>query len=603
MAKYIFQVEDLFLSKNAQFFKLNKSLTKSKVNALYKVISDKKEGANLIKKVREEYLIDDEVVIYSILSFKLIEEPSFLTGTDITESKYAYVLLVELPGFLIISKKNVDGIDNDLDKFIEYFEFDKFSNFNGRLNPEYEKISMTNMSLSNSVIKNRTIEARKLNGILSPNTTGRSVPGSFRMKNGMEIFTLTPNTSRIGYKDKKVDFVSFCSWAIETVNELSNTNSLSSKVMAGFSSPITLKSLLNKNIVPKAIFIDLNELDDLVRGEDSILTLSKMGVNGMIPLSSQELEKLFDGFKSPFSIDNNRLERGNVKYDCLIKYNSKVITIRSKYLEKINLMSNGEEIGTLNSYLNKIKPFTVTFDSPQYCYHERSCFEDKTMMNNLTKFLSIFDDSYNFNTVKSEKEKTDGTYPPYLIRFPVRSLFRRIENIYNTQSAIIICDDMNDEWADHIVLDTDSAKPSIKFIHEKFIQQDSYGASKFHEVVSQALKNIGRLNAPKELYQEKFNNDWSGMYQQTQIRRVRPVNKTWDDIENSLNKLNENPKTIREIILATPFLSKRKLEISIEELIRTGTTKPFTVQLIWLINTFISCCSEYGVRPSVLCRK
>jgi len=93
------------------------------------------------------------------------------------------------------------------------------------------------------------------------------------------------------------------------------------------------------------------------------------------------------------------------------------------------------------------------------------------------------------------------------------------------------------------------------------------------------------------------------MYQQTQIRRVRPVNKTWDDIENSLNKLNENPKTIREIILATPFLSKRKLEISIEELIRTGTTKPFTVQLIWLINTFISCCSEYGVRPSVLCRK
>lgn len=603
MAKYIFQVEDLFLSKNAQFFKLNKSLTKSKVNALYKVISDKKEGTNLIKKVREEYLIDDEVVIYSILSFKLIEEPSFLTGTDITESKYAYVLLVELPGFLIISKKNVDGIDNDLDKFIEYFEFDKFSNFNGRLNPEYEKISMTNMSLSNSVIKNRTIEARKLNGILSPNTTGRSVPGSFRMKNGMEIFTLTPNTSRIGYKDKKVDFVSFCSWAIETVNELSNTNSLSSKVMAGFSSPITLKSLLNKNIVPKAIFIDLNELDDLVRGEDSILTLSKMGVNGMIPLSSQELEKLFDGFKSPFSIDNNRLERGNVKYDCLIKYNSKVITIRSKYLEKINLMSNGEEIGTLNSYLNKIKPFTVTFDSPQYCYHERSCFEDKTMMNNLTKFLSIFDDSYNFNTVKSEKEKTDGTYPPNLIRFPVRSLFRRIENIYNTQTAIIICDDMNDEWADHIVLDTDSAKPSIKFIHEKFIQQDSYGASKFHEVVSQALKNIGRLNAPKELYQEKFNNDWSGMYQQTQIRRVRPVNKTWDDIENSLNKLNENPKTIREIILATPFLSKRKLEISIEELIRTGTTKPFTVQLIWLINTFISCCSEYGVRPSVLCRK
>ncbi|MBB2394160.1 hypothetical protein HEM11_023900, partial [Escherichia coli] len=203
------------------------------------------------------------------------------------------------------------------------------------LNPEYEKISMRNMSLSDSVIRNRTVEAKNLSGILSPNTTGRSIPGTFRVKTGNDIFTLTPNTSRIGYKDKKVDFFNFCSWAIATVNELSNTASLSSKLMAGFSSPITLSELLAKKVKPKAIFIDLSELDDMVRGTSHTFTLTKNVPHGTVTLSSVELDKFFNGFKSSYFLDGETLTNLRFKFKCRLRFNTKVVTIVSKYLDGI----------------------------------------------------------------------------------------------------------------------------------------------------------------------------------------------------------------------------------------------------------------------------
>ncbi|MBY6329042.1 hypothetical protein E5C03_07830 [Providencia rettgeri] len=604
MTKYIFSINDLILSKNAQFFKIKKALSRNKIINLFRSVSSIKDGVFLIKEIKSEAVVGNESLTYSLVSFKIMEEPSFLQGTSISESKYAYLMILEVQDFLIISKKNVDASESELEKFIEYFEFDKFSNFNGRLNPEYEKISMRNMSLSDSVIRNRTVEAKNLSGILSPNTTGRSIPGAFRVKTGNDIFTLTPNTSRIGYKDKKVDFFNFCSWAIATVNELSNTASLSSKLMAGFSSPITLGELLAKKVKPKAIFIDLSELDDMVRGTSHTLTLTKDTPHGTVTLSSVELDKIFNGFKSSYFLDGETLTNLRFKFKCRLRFNTKVVTIVSKYLDSIMISENGSPLMSLSKYINKFKPFTITFDSPQYCYHGRSCFEDKTMLNNLNIFLSVFDDSFDFSTVRSEKEKDDKqSYPANIKRFPVRSLFRRVENIYSNEGVIVICDDMNDEWADHIVLDIATGNPSIKFIHAKYIKKESYGASKFHEVIGQALKNIGRLHSPKELYLDKYDNEWSSKYLQTQISRVRPIGTSSNDIELALDKINESPKTNRELILAAPFLRKEMLIDEVEIIKKNQSAKPYTVQLIWLINTFLSACIEYGVKPSILCKK
>lgn len=130
MTKYIFSINDLILSKNAQFFKIKKPLSRNKIKNLFRSISSIKDGVFLINKIKSEVVVDNGNLTYSLVSFKVLEEPSFLQGTSISESKYAYLMILEVQDFLIISKKNVDAIESELERFIEYFEFDKFSNFN-----------------------------------------------------------------------------------------------------------------------------------------------------------------------------------------------------------------------------------------------------------------------------------------------------------------------------------------------------------------------------------------------------------------------------------------------------------------------------------------
>jgi hypothetical protein len=157
-----------------------------------------------------------------------------------------------------------------------------------------------------------------------------------------------------------------------------------------------------------------------------------------------------------------------------ISCSKNLITIRSRILDSILVTENGNNSYTLCKYINKEKPFSAVFDSPNYSYYSKSCFEDKHLLNNIHYILNIFDDSYNFNDVSSEKQKPHATN---LTRFPVDSLFRKVEDQYCAPHNIVICDDMNDEWADHIAIDSNSSIPSISFIHSKFTSKDTYGAS------------------------------------------------------------------------------------------------------------------------------
>ena len=124
---------------------------------------------------------------------------------------------------------------------------------------------------------------------------------------------------------------------------------------------------------------------------------------------------------------------------------------------------------------------------------------------------------------------------------------------------------MNDEWADHIAIDSNGAIPSISFIHSKFTKKDTYGASAFHDVVAQALKNIGRTQAEKQLFKNKYDSEWHKNYESTNINRLTGAND-WQDLEVALDAVNQNPNSIKKIVLATPFLSKAKLADELKKL-------------------------------------
>ncbi|WP_024605875.1 MULTISPECIES: hypothetical protein [unclassified Pseudoalteromonas] len=586
-------IRNLSLSKNVQFYKLNKPLTKKSVDDTFKEISKDRVGNYLVNEQRNSYQTQaGNQVNYSLVSYRIDSEPSFLVGTTTLEKKYAYLLLIECNDALAILKKYVDSPESHFSNFIEEFDYDKFCHFHGDKAPEYERVTMKSMSISNAVIRSRSLEAKSLNGILSSNSSSRSIPSNFRMKIGDESYTLTPSTSRVSHRDKKSGFDGLVDWVVLTKEELEATTN-QSEFLSNFAAPVCLQDIFDAGFKVVAVLIDLGEIENKVNNGGA--TLYK---DNDSQLEAYEINQLFNQLKSPILIENDTLKVKGVLLSGKVSYTKKLITIRNKLLDSILVSEDSLEPYSLGSYINKNKPFSAVFDSPNYSYYSKSCFEDKQLLNNIPSILNIFDDNFNFNNVVSEKEKPHGNQ---LTRFPTTSLFRQVEDQYCANHDIVICDDMNDEWADHIAIDISDNIPSISFIHSKFTKKDSYGASAFHDVIAQALKNIGRTQAIKEQFQRKYDSEWNKNYENTNIPRVTGASN-WQDLESALDTVYQNPNSIKKIVLATPFLSKTKLSSELTKLQHNRRSKPHYVQLIWLINTFISSCKELGIQAHILCK-
>ena len=78
-------ISDLSLSKNVQFYELNKALTKKSIEDTFKEISKERVG-NYLKNgnvVKEKYTTaSGNQVVYSIVSYKMETEPSFLVSVQ-----------------------------------------------------------------------------------------------------------------------------------------------------------------------------------------------------------------------------------------------------------------------------------------------------------------------------------------------------------------------------------------------------------------------------------------------------------------------------------------------------------------------------------------
>ncbi|WP_148255317.1 hypothetical protein [Aidingimonas lacisalsi] len=586
-------IGNLSLSKNAQFYSLKKQLSKKSVADAFKDISKNRIGNYLINEIKESHITSSgNKATYSIMSYKIEAEPSFLEGTSTKEHKYAYLLLIEFDDALTILKKYVDSPEKYFPRFIEEYDYEKFCHFHGDKNPEYERVTMKNMSISNAVIRSRSLEAKSLNGILPSTSSSRSIPSNFRMNIGQESYTLTPSISRVSNRDKKSNFNDWIDWAFEVKEEIKSTKN-SSEFISNFASPVQLKDVMDRGYKVVAILFDLSEIESKVAS--GVAVLQK---NDGTQFSTREINRFFNQLKAPMLVDGEVLKAKGIALAGKVGYSKNVITVRNRILDQVSVIENGLPDYTVGSFINKNKPFSAVFDSPNYSYFSKSCFEDKKLLGNIQSILNVFDESYDFSNVTSEKEKP---HDASLTRFPDKSLFRAVEDNYCNKHDIVICDDMNDEWADHIAIDKSSATPSITFVHSKFTKKDSYGASAFHEVVAQALKNIGRTQAEKSLYKIKYDNEWYKDYEGTKIKRVDGA-RNWSELEQALDVIEQNPNSIKKIVLATPFLEKTKLRGELQKLSKGQKCKPHYVQLIWLINTFISSCKDFGVQAHILCK-
>jgi hypothetical protein len=607
------------LSKSLQIYKKNREFSKAFLKIMFSKLVKNKTGKDkasyIFKPVYKEKSIVYTGVRYSFMTFKFEEEPSFLEGSSEIELKYAYLLIIENNEYVFISKKNVNNIEKELESFIEYFDYENFSSFKGDDITKYEKISMGNMTISDSVIRSRSYEASNLNGILPMSSSSRAVPRNIRINNNNEIFSITPNTSRIGQRSTKSNIDNYIEWCLSISEEIQRQTN--SKFIKEFAKPISLEKIMDDNAKPIGILFHFQKLENNISNDDRLYFDNNSFID---ELDENNLKRLFTLLRNIFDVKFNTIESKYFIYlkgkkFAELKLNNKSFTIKDIIYNNIYLDFQKEQ--SLLDFINNEKNYTIVFDKPKYSYMGKYAFSDEKLLtiSSIKRILSIFKTEHSLldlGPIESEKckptKKANETQAAFdarmaifnvLSRFPQDSLFYRVEKEF--KYGVLICDDMGNEWADHININNNK----IAFIHSKFTKKDSYGASAMHEVVAQALKNIGRVHASVEEYESNFNSKWYDTYQDTHIPRTTKDETTitlFHDIKEDIENVYLNPNSKRQIYLATPFFSKSQMENNLNNLVTATNPNPHYIQLIWLISSFISSCQDYGIEPYILCK-
>lgn len=598
------EINSILLNENAYFYnKANSSsrrLTNSEISLIFQNAINDKNGNRLLEKVNETHIIEENSVSYSILVINFQHKPTFLEEEieSWNETKLAYLLIIEFHDFIVIAKKNVSGIQSFINTLIP-LDYNLISTTFVNESTEFEKFTMKNLNISGSSIRNKSLEALDLKKTFYSLGANTYMLSGLRVKNGDEKISISPSTSKINHYGNRNNIIGFIEWADKILNEV-RTHSDQETYLSIFSEPIDYESE-KENLHPIAILILFSKLyEDFENGKIiNAIYENEEGVSRDI-----DIFRFINNFEKFNSIEeevvNNRIRYkvvSQVNNGIELRKLNKSIKIYSKKISRIKLIKdNGSNIHLIQ-YLNNNSSFIVNFQDVNLIYSNKKLFRDNKLLGNIDLFLEIFLAHDNLSNVSTEK----GAFSFSQTEFDDNSIFNFVENEFRDESEFLICDDLGQEWADHISL----SENSISFIHSKF-KSSSFSASAFQDIIGQALKNLGNMT-PADYQLQSKRGLWGSPYRnssiETQLNRLRKG----DNIDNAIDyykKLRGNPNLNRKVYLVINFISKSELLNRIEKLKRQESfrEKNQVIQIIWFISSLVASCKEIGVDIFIYCK-
>ncbi len=490
----------LKLTRNSQFYKPIAQLTNSIVGRMLESasVSIENNSKYLINEIRQSREIGSFQYTYSVRVFPTQREVYFLSD-NIQDRIYAYILILEIDDYVALFRKSCANINKEL---IEYFIAVDHDQLTATFNDdevEFQKLATRNMTMSDRALRARSYEAANLKGLLSTHAAGRSIPYFLRIRLGGKIKTINTGSGRVVENSEREGIDTIALWAKSQVDLISNP-AINNDFLDAFASKIELEKVL-ENSSPKAIMFETGMMLDRLESEDVIIKY-KTRNDRYIKISPRIIDKLFKALQVVYELDDNNNFIG-YEADSSLKINKKKLSFKSKSLAKFKVFENSSEY-TLPGYLIKNGWYSVCFSNPKYMYFMGACFEDESGISEISSILDIFHPVSEILGVGSEK----GGFCSNSINFSNDSMFRVIEKLHSNDDYIF-CDDLGDEWADHITLNRDDS--SICFIHSKH-GDVSRSASKFQDVVGQGIKNLGNMFFTKNMLMEKNGKTFSKFY-------------------------------------------------------------------------------------------
>jgi hypothetical protein len=559
-------LENIILNDNAYFYENNRSLglSNTRIKTLFALASKEKAGGRyLLNVVNNSSQIGNLEIKYSVCVFKYYVQPSFIEMPveNWYELKFAYLIIAEIENYIVINKKNISGIHEFTNKLLP-LDYSLLSTLFVDEDTQMEKLNMKNMDISDTAIRQKTLEASDLKDNFSGLGAGNYVLNNVRLKNDEEKVALTLNTSRINQFGTKNDIEQFLNWASKIITKIAN-HQIADSFLSIFAAPQDYEALRH-TLTPIAslmIFSKLYEdyennhinkaeikIGEITKEIDLIKHLSKVErLCKVVPVTDTD------------GMVNYRIET-SVANDIYLRLNDKSITIYSAKLRKIFIVKQNGRKQSIIEYLNSSNQFIVNFDNVELVYTNRKLFKDTRLLGSIDFFMKIFKSDQALNNVTSEK----GDFTNASTSFAASSIFNFVEATFKNQHDYFICDDLSKEWADHIGIDDEK----ITFYHSKW-KSSNFSASDFQDIVGQAQKNLGNLVPQDYQLNDKaayWANNYNNNNAQTQIPRLRKGTTVLDAV-SQFKKTKMAPNLKREVNLVVNFISKSALEIKLQQLV------------------------------------
>lgn len=583
--------ERLALTQNAQFYREDVALTNEAIRTILDAASDNKtpDSVFLIDQIGTLRELEDGSQFRFSLRVFPTERPVHFWDEPLSDLLHALILIIQIDGYVAVLKKSCASVTEVLEKHLTSIKSSELTASFSDEEAEFQKIAMRNMTVSERAMRSKAYEAADLKGLLSLHAAGRSIPYFFKLKLNGKVKTISAQSGRVVESSERKSLNDVVYWIRSQIDQIKNPSG-EKEFLEAFAKMVDL-DIVWGTTHPTAVLVESSFIvDNLLEKSIPLTYTTKKGrtfelTEKHISILIHHLEKVYEISPGP------GFELNGTGRAARIKKNKNSISLSSPDLRKIKLKENNNEV-TLQAFINKNNLTTVSFANPQYMYFMGQCFKDGAGLNEIPSLLKSFVVINDLALATSEK----GDYKPTRKKFDANSVFGIVEKHFK-KNDYIFCDDLGDEWADHIVFN--KKEYSVSFIHSKH-GDVSRSASNLHDVVGQAIKNIGNMDLDLRAFNRKYDEKILTSYRDGTMPRIRK--KIPGDFKSYLAELRQDYRFNKRCIICCSFISKALIGHEFGKL-QKGVQVPGNItQMFWILSSFIHATKEAGASPIIYCR-
>lgn len=604
-------IDKLLAAKGGYFFRRTKRITdKAIADAFRKVRKDARNPRqNLFRHDRMEHLGSR----WSAIAFMHDRDPSFLAAdAGVTEQVAGFLLVVERGDSVALFRSGLDLPASFKTTHLQKMPGAAVERALAHSDAIFEKIRLRNMSRARHALRTKALEASDLQNNVGLAGASRFIPQSYTLRRDDGHYSATPSTGRISLRDDKVPHLALVDWAGGIIDELARDEGREvSPFIRNFARPVDL-STLPAGTLPTSFAVNVPVLVDLIL-EDKLLQLVRKTDDGDVVLDAKESAAVLEALDVTLTAVRTRDGEADLRLPeservvGRIKINKSRIALRAldwpglEDLQVAPTAASGDTSGPvdLRTHLEAHNRFIILFSDLNLTYIDGDLFRDETLTNGGAGLLSHLLPQKVLAVAKSEK----GDLVEDQAGFDSDSVFGIVVTDLSKDDALLVCDDLGDEWADFIGLGMDSNPRTINFYHAKHGGL-SLSASAFHVSVSQAMKNLGRMALAPESMGKKYET-WSSRYANFGVKAAMPriIRGDSEELQAGVETVRSAPDTLRRAYIVTSSLSKKVVRETLDSAKEGVAPPPHFVHLYWLLLSFFSACSEVGAFGYVICQE